>query len=189
MKGLFALPAVVVLAVAVGWGLETKTESRLRREHADALHENRRLAQLRAEHKQLIAAQPSAAAWDKLLRDAAEAAQLRKPIATSAKAETSVTVDAVSEPAPPALSNTWMTVTELKNRGRATPADAMETVFWAATNGDVSVIRDTIELAPDSRAALLAILARLARQHSAAPAPLRQPRGSGCAFRRARRAR
>lgn len=50
---------------------------------------------------------------------------------------------------------------EWRNRGRASPTDAMETALWAAAGGDVTALAEMLELAPAARAKAEALLQRL----------------------------
>ena len=177
MKRRLAACLFVLAAMAVGGGLELQATARLNRERDAALRDHRQLAALRTEHERLARAQLSPAARDALLRDAAEANRLRHEIATRTPAAAPAAADS-----PPAAGDTWVTAAAWQNRGRATPTAALETGLWAAANADVRLLRDTMELAPDARAALQALLAGLDRHHASAPAAYATPEDLAALF-------
>jgi hypothetical protein len=67
---------------------------------------------------------------------------------------------------------TWTPAAAWKYQGQATPEAAVETMLWAATGGDLSTLKNTLALAPDTRskaADLLASLPPAASQTYASP--------------------
>ena len=67
---------------------------------------------------------------------------------------------------------TWTPAAAWKNQGQATPEAAVETMLWAAAGGDLSALKNTLALAPDTRskaADLLASLPPAASQTYASP--------------------
>jgi hypothetical protein len=175
MKHRLALSLVAFAALALGCRLEWKTAARLHHELEAARRDNRQLALLRAEHERLAQAQLSTATRDALLREATETSRLKK----LAAAHTDLAPQqAIADPIPSSpleFSGTWVNASEWMNCGRPTPETALATIFWAAANGDVGVVRDSLELAPKARAMLQATLAMLGRHHTAVPAAYGSP--------------
>lgn len=67
---------------------------------------------------------------------------------------------------------TWTPAAAWKDQGHATPEAAVETMLWAAAGGDLSALKNTLALAPDTRskaADLLASLPPAARQTYVSP--------------------
>jgi hypothetical protein len=56
---------------------------------------------------------------------------------------------------------TWTPTTAWKNQGQATPEAAVETMLWAAAGGDLSALKNTLALAPDTQSKAADLLASL----------------------------
>jgi len=72
-------------------------------------------------------------------------------------------------------SGTWTPASAWKNQGQATPEAAVETMLWAAAGGDLSTLKNTLALAPDTQSKatdLLASLPATASQPFASPEDL-----------------
>ncbi len=147
------------IAIAVGLGLGWRNRHALLLRQDLALQNQHEHQSLQREHTQLAARAPSDDELTALRAAAAEAARLRAAI--SARPETKAA--AATNPASPKLADgtDWTMAAHWRNRGNATVADAVETSFWAASNGELSILRDTIELSPGARAKADEILARL----------------------------
>lgn len=145
--------------VAVVWLLGQQTTQRLRSELTLAQDTTTELARLQAEHAKLLAAQPSAAEWEELHRTSALVTQLQRSIAARSSPEPCPAPAVAASPL--AQSGQWVPAAEWQCRGRATSAHALETVFWAAARGEVTILRDAVVLAPDAHAKAKLLLATL----------------------------
>ncbi|MBC7368836.1 MAG: hypothetical protein H7343_18830 [Undibacterium sp.] len=159
MKRHHWLLSLAAIATLVGLGAVWRTRQELLLRRAAALQTQRDYESLKSEHARLLAQAPSSGDWDTLRRAGAEAARLRvalssRPEAITAATASNASVKFVDE-------TDWVPGTHWRNRGNASPADAVETTFWAAANGDLSVLRDVIELSPEARAKAIEVLARL----------------------------
>lgn len=159
MKRHFWLLCIAGVATAVGLGLGWRNRQELLARRDLALQNQREHQSLQREHDRLAANAPSDDELDALRALGAEGTRLRAAI--SARPETKA--ETATNPASPKLADgtDWTKAAQWRNRGNATVADAVETSFWAAANGELSVLRDTIELSPGARAKADDILTRL----------------------------
>ncbi len=173
MKRSYALLGLAALATAIGLGLGWRTRQELLLRRTAALETQREHESLKSEHARLLAQAPSPSEIESLRRAGAEAARLRTTLASRSEKTQAVTANPTS---PRLVDGTdWVPGTQWRNRGNASPADAVETTFWAAANGDLSVLRNMLELSPGARAKATEVLARLpaeARARYASPEDL-----------------
>lgn len=163
------LVVVGILAVAGGAGQLHQWQQRaeLQADLAILRESGHELARLRGERSRLQANQLPEAQLQQMRVDRAAIARLRREIESlKGRIDTSMPAD---EPTPPAQAGddapsvTRGTVAEkyLRNMGRATPAAALETAFWAATGGDIDTLVGILALEGDARTAAEQILASL----------------------------
>ena len=124
---------MLALALVAGAALLLQRQAavQLREEIALLRDEQRELAQLRAEHQRLVAAQVSEAELARLRADRTAVVQLRGEIERW-KARTEEKAHALEQVAGPMLA-----AGEWRNAGRATPTATVETLLWAAANRDL----------------------------------------------------
>jgi hypothetical protein len=138
--------SIFVAAAVSGivWGIEKNTTTQLRLA-LDGLHERERdYSRLRRDHEELLQFAPNAD----------ELAALRRKVLSSG-------VVALAASGSPARKKAevralrpgiWAPAAAWKNRGRASPEDATETVLWAASGGDLDVLKETLSINDETRA-------------------------------------
>jgi hypothetical protein len=137
------LTAVVSLTL---WARAALT-ARLQHEVELSRAEQREVAQLRIEHQQLAAVQPSAAEMDRLRADRDAMEQMETAAMTMRARLASPPVDppvsgrpSPATPPPPLSADQW------KNAGCASPAATLETALWAASGGDLDTLARMLSL-------------------------------------------
>ena len=151
MRPRILLVAFSLTAVLAGWLLEHLHANQLNAELELFQGTRRELARQRAEHRRLLAAQPTDDRVAALRAANSEHDQLLREIDARKAA-------AHSHPFP---LGEWMPASTWENRGRATPRAAIETVLWAAAGGDLASLENAFELDDATRAQAGALLARL----------------------------
>lgn len=150
-----ALLATIALALGLGaWrGAQLDRElSRLR----DALHAH---SHLQTEHRRLREALPSDAEWEGLRSDHTQLEELRKQLAelrTRQAGPTAPPSVAPSVPAPAAVP-----VSAWRQAGWATPEAALHTALWAASQGNIDLMAQSIRLDERARTKAEGLLERL----------------------------
>lgn len=154
LRWLSALLVALAVVAGVALWLQRQASAQLREEIALLREENASLGRLRGENAQLVAAQVSAAEVERLRADHAAARQLRAEIDQMKTRvdgrERALQLPAEAKAAPveaaaPAARQ-WLPAGKLKNAGRATPLAAFETVLWAGTRGDFTVLAPALAL-------------------------------------------
>ena len=107
---------------------------------------------LRAEHRRLAAAQPSASEWEALRADHTVLEQVRTQLAElrarpAPHPATRPTLPNAAATAPPPVP-----VRAWRNAGRGTPEAALETALWAANQGNIEVMAQSILLVGQTQA-------------------------------------
>ncbi len=141
------LLALALVAGAALW-LQRQAAAQLHDEIAQLQEKQRELARLRAEHARLMVAQPSAAELEQLRNDRAALERLRGEL-NQLKARTDEVTRAAERAALPLTPAANWT-----HAGRATPAAAVETLFWAAANHDPETIASMLNFDPQLRRAV-----------------------------------
>lgn len=150
----FILPLSVLVLAGLVWSALRVTTTGLQAELALAHDRSLTADALRAVRDRLSQHVPTAGEWAQLRRAAEERDALRRELA----ARTAPADQAV----PSTLSaGEWLAVDAWKNRGRATPAAALETTLWAAAGGDLPALKNLLLLDPAVLAQATALLARL----------------------------
>jgi hypothetical protein len=108
------------------------------------------IAALRSEHTQLVALQ--AENRRPIALAAAELRPRSRPIAQAAPGTGSPA--AVDEATAALIAAGMKPMSAWRNLGRATPAEAFETVLWAGLNGDLDILATTIAFVPAGKAKL-----------------------------------
>jgi hypothetical protein len=165
----FARISIFVVAAVSGvvWGIERNTTTRLRLT-LDGVHEHdRTYAQLHSDHDDLIQFAPNAD----------ELASLRPKVLSRG----SVASVASGSPARKKAEDRalrpgfWAPAAAWKNRGRASPEEAVETMLWAASGGDLDALKETLSINDETRAKaenMLTTLPGAARSQYATPEDL-----------------
>jgi hypothetical protein len=155
---------LMVLAVGLGAGVwwQAHANTLLREERTFLQLKSAELARLRAIQAQQRASNLSSSELDALQREADEAAALRSRIERlKAEQVQAAALKPAQSIVPTKAESAW------HNAGQATPGDALHTVIWAATNGDVDALIPMLAFDPESRAAAEGLLASLSEANRA----------------------
>lgn len=141
--------SLLALALVTGgaWLLQRQASAQLHDELDLVRDDQRELARLRAERARLQAAQPAPAELEQLRGDRAALPRLRDEVG-QIRQQTEAMVQAAERAALPLTPTA-----SLGNAGRATPAAAIETLFWAAGRQDASSIAAMLSYNPMPRKA------------------------------------
>ncbi|HTQ30389.1 MAG TPA: sigma-70 family RNA polymerase sigma factor [Opitutaceae bacterium] len=154
-----SLAAALVLAGAGGLVWQHRANARLEAEIADLRKQSRELAGLRAENDRL--AQAGRSDQNQLASLQTEVAALRDHLAQDARELARATKQEGSKKSDFTLAKGLKPVDSFANAGRATPRAALETLHWALSGGDVTMIARVLKLSPDARQKAEALLAKL----------------------------
>lgn len=130
-----AIPTLLLLSALAGvsviWARQRQTTTELRRQITALRSENDRLPPLRSERRRLQQLQREVEQRNEANRPAPQ----REPVSRQpSESNTAFPFSlAVGE---------WLPHTAWKNRGRATPAAALETTLWAAAGGDLATLKN-----------------------------------------------
>ena len=170
----YATLALLLGGAVAGVGFQSAKERRLREE----------LGRLRVQSKILSLdlsgssnpREPSLAPAEgaKLRADRDAAASLRREIASlqerrealvARQPVVSLTKDAPPPAEPPrSITNSVLAPSEWKQRGAATPTDALETALWAGANGEIEALMPLLGLDGEARSKAEALLGKMASQ-------------------------
>jgi hypothetical protein len=146
---------IFVVAAVSGavWGIERNLTTQLRRTLSGVREYDREYAQLRSDHDELTQSAPKAD----------ELASLRREVLSSGAAALAASENSgASKAEVQALRRgIWAPAAAWKNRGRASPEAAMETMLWAASGGDLDALEETLSINDETRAKAEAMLTAL----------------------------
>jgi len=161
------IPALLVMAGAASgiyWGFERHDADLLQRRLDASADRQDDVDRRRREHDRLLRLQPAAGELERLR------AEVRRATQPGRSAEPS------ASPLPESLRpGFWASASAWRDRGRATPEAALETMLWAASGGDIPALKDMLVLSPETRALAADIIRGLqgsSRQHYADPEDL-----------------
>jgi hypothetical protein len=170
LRWLSALCLAIALATGAAWWLQRQAAAELRTEIALAREDGRELVRLQAENGRIAASLPSDAELARMRADHAAIAELRSQLEQS-KQSLQARERALAAPVPVAGTNRAAALgggadqttrlPPLTNAGRATPAAAAETAFWAAGKRDVDSLASLLTFAPAVRQDVEQLLASL----------------------------
>lgn len=170
-RALMVVNGVLLVAAGGGWWLQSSEARVLDDELAAMKAKTSELAGVQAEGRRLAAQQANAGELEQLRADhealgrmKAELASLNARAGERAKAAR-VELERLDEnPATPPGAGPMLAAAEWKDAGRASPAAAVETLLWAARNGNREAVAQTLWLDPTSRKAALAMMAGLSAE-------------------------
>lgn len=139
--------ALAVLALVLFFG-EQRTAAQLRRELEQARAEAREATAWRTENDRLARQAPSTDQLAALRADRVALVRLRaevEALRASVRAGEPAFEAAKAAAAATSRSSEW------RNAGRAAPAATLQTLLWAATQGDVDAMAANLAFAPDDR--------------------------------------
>lgn len=147
---------LLLLALGLGFGFwsQSRTNAALRDERRHLREQSAELSRLEEKRNQLQAALLDGPDLEKLKTDAEKASQLRQQNEKNKAALAKISGTPTTQPSntPPDQPANW------RNAGQATPADTLQSVIWAATNGDVDSLMPMIAFDVETRAAAEAFL-------------------------------
>jgi len=149
------------MAAGLGWGIERARAVQLRLQLEVVQRDRAELSRLEREHRHLLERQPSDEELARLQRELA-ARQTGAQFGASHAEDEATAPQSILQP------GTWARAADWKNRGRATPAAALETMLWASAGGDLTQLKQVLEFDEASQAMGAAMFARL-------PAAAQQP--------------
>jgi hypothetical protein len=160
------LAAIAVFTVAVTLVLVRRHSevASLRRALAQQQANSAELARLQNENRRLAAAQPTEQQLEAVAADLLIADQLRSQIAVMhRRVELVSATPPTVRPKPTVLSLVGNSVAaELwQDAGRATPEAALQTALWAAANGDLDALADSMVFDAETRLQIGATFSRL----------------------------
>lgn len=150
---------LLTLALALGRG-EWRNE-RLAVEIASLRNTMNGAAHLRAEHSRLAAAQPSSSDWNALRANRAALERVRTQLAELRARPTRPPATPPARPPAAAPVPPPVPVTAWRNAGRGTPEAALETTVWAASQGNIDVMAQSMFLTEQTKAKAQRLLERL----------------------------
>ena len=154
---------VSILAIAIGTILAWQWQSRerLRGEDEALISQNQELLRLQREHRRLLELQTSAEALNRLRGDRDELMRWRTSAADMERRKRELSDGRASRDTDKLSRSSLLPVEAWKNEGRATPAAAFQTAWWAAAKGDTETLAAMLEIGSAARAKAEALLAEL----------------------------
>ena len=140
--------------MGIYWAVERHTTAQLQQQLATFKDRGDEIARLHREHDRLIGLQ-QADIGQRIVRD-------------DGRREAPDTDRFTNDQGLSLRPGMWTPAAAWKNQGQATPEAAVETMLWAAAGGDLSTLKNTLALAPDTQLKAADLLARL-------PATANQP--------------
>jgi cell division protein FtsL len=166
-KSFFVVLAILVVVVIAALGWQRRTANALRGEIARQHAQARERARLEAEHRRLLAAQPTEGELEVVLASQMAAEQLRAKLTTMRRREEAAARAvaaqraADSEAAIPSLQGNLLAARLWQNAGQATPDAAFQTTLWASAAGDIDSLTDLLTFDADARNQATATFDRL----------------------------
>lgn len=144
--------ATIVISAASGiiWGVERHEAAQLQGRLDATMDREEEIVRLRHERDRLVRLQPSPGEIERLR------GEVQQPGQNPEAGKDQPTIEAIE-----LRPGAWVPASAWRNQGRSTPEAAIETMLWAAAGGNVSVIKDTLVLAPETRSRADEILAGL----------------------------
>lgn len=152
---------VSIAALGIGWAVERRTTVQLQQQLATIKDRGDEIARLHREHDRLIGLQQVEIGLGTVRDEGPQEA----PETDRHSVEQGVSL----------RPGAWTPAAAWRNQGQSTPEAAVETMLWAAAGGDLSALKSTLALAPDTQskaADLLASLPPAASQSYASPEDL-----------------
>jgi hypothetical protein len=159
----FVLLLTLIVATGAGLVRQHLATNGLRAEMVRQRTQALERARLEADHRRLLAAQPTADELAELLSRRLMVEQLRSQLAAlhRREEESARAADAAARPAVPSLRGTSVGFNLWQNAGQATPDAAFQTTLWASVAGNVDALADVLALDDEARSQATATFDRL----------------------------